>query len=448
MNVKSISPRSKPQSKSNKTILAKLSPPKQITPIKLSDSSTHFSPYNSQSNLSSSRLNLKVKPFPKKAFVISAANQIKQIKRCFSPPAKSVLSPKKATESVLPQSAKNAVSSFSGVLSKYELREMNEYENIYYVGLKASKIIPDQNLKNYGFDDATSNYSIVKGDHIAYQYEVLETLGSGSFAQVVKCLDHRHKREVAIKVIKSHKRFQPQAQIELKILIFLKSEAEKKSFSNFVDIISYFTFRKHICIVFELLSFSLYDLLKANSFNGFSATLVKRFVVQVLQALSFLRQNQIIHCDLKPENIVLVSPHESAVKVIDFGSSCFESEKVYYYIQSRIYRAPEIILGVPYTAAIDMWSLGCIITELVTGTPLFEGESEEDQLNAIIEVFGFPPFELIENGLKAKKFFGPRGKLKNAATPTGRVRLPESKRIEDLVPTKDMLFYDFIKGKR
>jgi dual specificity tyrosine-phosphorylation-regulated kinase 2/3/4 len=85
-----------------------------------------------------------------------------------------------------------------------------------------------------------------------------------------------------------------------------------------------------------------------------------------------------VHCDLKPENILLKQPNKSGIKVIDYGSSCFTNSRIYTYIQSRFYRAPEIILGIPYTMAIDMWSFGCIIAELYTGYPIFPGENETD----------------------------------------------------------------------
>lgn len=97
-----------------------------------------------------------------------------------------------------------------------------------------------------------------------------------------------------------------------------------------------------------------------------------------------------IHCDLKPENILLKDPAKSGIKIIDFGSSCFQGERVYTYIQSRFYRAPEIILGIPYTPAIDMWSFGCIMAEFAMGYPLFPGEDEGDQLSLMMEVLGIP----------------------------------------------------------
>lgn len=114
-----------------------------------------------------------------------------------------------------------------------------------------------------------------------------------------------------------------------------------------------------------------------------------------MQALKYLKEENLIHCDLKPENILLKSPDKSGIKVIDFGSSCFADERIYTYIQSRFYRAPEIILGIPYTPAIDMWSFGCILTELFTGVPLFPGEFEQEQLSLIMEVIGLPDDKIL-----------------------------------------------------
>lgn len=76
------------------------------------------------------------------------------------------------------------------------------------------------------------------------------------------------------------------------------------------------------------------------------------------------------------------------LKIIDFGSSCFTDETPYIYIQSRFYRAPEVILGKKYSTEIDLWSLGCICTELYLGLPIFPGNSQYDQLKRIIDLFG------------------------------------------------------------
>lgn len=79
---------------------------------------------------------------------------------------------------------------------------------------------------------------------------------------------------------------------------------------------------------------------------------------------------------------------------------------VYTYIQSRFYRSPEVILGMNYHMAIDMWSLGCILAELYTGFPIFPGENEQEQLSCIMEVLGVPDKEFINRSSRRKLFFG------------------------------------------
>ncbi|XP_018325659.1 dual specificity tyrosine-phosphorylation-regulated kinase 2 [Agrilus planipennis] len=96
-------------------------------------------------------------------------------------------------------------------------------------------------------------------------------------------------------------------------------------------------------------------------------------------------------------------------QVIDFGSSCYEHQRVYTYIQSRFYRAPEVILGAKYGMPIDMWSLGCILAELLTGFPLLPGEDEADQLACIMELLGMPPQKLLDQSKRAKNFISSKG---------------------------------------
>lgn len=166
-----------------------------------------------------------------------------------------------------------------------------------------------------------------------------------------------------------------------------------------------FIHHKHLCLVFELLSVNLYELIKQNQFRGLSTNLVRVFTAQILDAMTVLNEARIIHCDLKPENILLkkyvhedhvvhythqsmLSLESPTIKVIDFGSACHEAQTMYTYIQSRFYRSPEVLVGLPYTSAIDMWSLGCIATELFLGLPLFPGSSEYNQVSRIVEMLG------------------------------------------------------------
>lgn len=108
-------------------------------------------------------------------------------------------------------------------------------------------------------------------------------------------------------------------------------------------------------------------------------------------------------------NCVLYILLRVSLQVIDFGSSCFENQRVYTYIQSRFYRAPEVILGAKYGMPIDMWSLGCILAELLTGYALFPGEDENDQLACIIELLGMPPQKLLDQSKRSKNFISAKG---------------------------------------
>lgn len=291
------------------------------------------------------------------------------------------------------------------VLTEYEKVEILDFPQVYYFGEGAKKVkaspevnnaqlTGEQEDYNYGYDDTKGNYRINVKDHIAYRYEILAFLGKGSFGVAVKCLDHKTKEEVALKIIKNKKKYYYQAGVELKILQFLK-ENDPEDTMNIIHMKDFVIFRKHLCISFELMSINLYEFLKLNDFEGLSLSLIRRFAIQLLYALKYLKDHNVIHCDLKPENILLKDPSKSGIKIIDFGSSCFQDERVYTYIQSRFYRAPEIILGIPYTPAIDMWSFGCIMAEFVMGQPIFPGEDENDQLSLIMEVIGIPSGEVL-----------------------------------------------------
>ena len=189
---------------------------------------------------------------------------------------------------------------------------------------------------------------------------------------------------------------------------------------------------------------NLYEFIKCHDFRGFSLKLIRRFSKQILSSLILLKSHKVIHCDLKPENILLAHPAHSEIKVIDFGSSCLENEKVYTYIQSRFYRSPEVILGMTYGMPIDMWSLGCILAELLTGYPIFPGENEQEQLACIMEVLGPPEKHLIEKSTRKKLFFDSLGKPRLTVSSKGKRRRPSSKSLQQVLKCEDEAFLDFI----
>ncbi|XP_013411680.1 dual specificity tyrosine-phosphorylation-regulated kinase 2 [Lingula anatina] len=302
-----------------------------------------------------------------------------------------------------------AMKQYMHKLSSFEHHEIFNYPQIYFVGQNAKK---RQGVTggagNNGYDDDQGSYIHIPHDHISYRYEVLKVLGKGSFGQVVKAYDHKNNAHVALKMVRNEKRFHRQAQEEIRILEHLRKQ-DKENNMNVVHMNEHFNFRNHICITFELLSMNLYELIKKNKFQGFSLQLVRKFAHSILQCLDALYKNRIIHCDLKPENILLKQQGRSGIKVIDFGSSCYEHQRIYTYIQSRFYRAPEVILGSKYGMPIDMWSLGCILAELLTGYPLFPGEEEGDQLACIIELLGMPPQKLLDQSKRARNFISSKG---------------------------------------
>uniref|UniRef100_A0A1B6DNE8 dual-specificity kinase n=2 Tax=Clastoptera arizonana TaxID=38151 RepID=A0A1B6DNE8_9HEMI len=344
----------------------------------------------------------------------------------------------------LPLTSVEALKYYGSRLSDYEKLEIEKYPEIWYLGLDACKIHGEEGLsQNGGYDDDNGSYNKVLHDHICYRYEILEVIGKGSFGQVIRALDHKTNQHIAIKIIRNKKRFHHQALIEVRILDHLRKKDQDSSY-NVIHMLEYFYFRNHLCISFELMNLNLYELIKKNNYQGFSLSLIRRFAHSLVQCLRLLHKENIIHCDLKPENVLLKQRGSSSIKVIDFGSSCYAHQRVYTYIQSRFYRSPEVILGLPYGTPIDMWSLGCILAELYTGYPLFPGENEVEQLACVMEVLGVPPEDVIANASRRRLFFDSKGNPRCITNSKGRKRRPGSKDVAVAIRCNDKLFVDFI----
>ena len=359
-------------------------------------------------------------------------------------------------------SPEQAMKLYMHKLTTFEHHEVFNFPQIYFVGSNAKKrqgVVGGAN--NNGYDDDQGSYILVPHDHINYRYEILKVIGKGSFGSVVKAYDHKTQAHVALKIIRNEKRFHRQAAEEVRILEHLRKQDKENSY-NIIHMLEHFQFRNHMCITFELLSINLYELIKKNKFQGFSLQLVRKFAHSMLQCLEALHRNRIIHCDLKPENVLLKQQGRSGIKVIDFGSSCYEHQRIYTYIQSRFYRAPEVVLGARYGMPIDMWSFGCILSELLTGYPLFPGEDEGDQLACVIELLGMPPEKLLESSKRAKNFISSKGYPRYCTVTTipdgstvltggrsrhGKTRGPPASKdfVTALKGCDDPLFIDFLK---
>lgn len=282
----------------------------------------------------------------------------------------------------LPLSPDRASKFFSSKLTEYEKTEILQFKEIFYAG-------KEKRLKSLQVDDEKKNLVLCEGDHVAYRYEIMKLLGQGSFSQVYEAYDWKNKKPVALKVIRNKPKLQKQAKIEVNILKFLKDCPQLSSF------LKSFPFRSHPCIALKIIGPAL-------STVSLAPSQILSYSRSILTNLIFLHKSNIIHCDLKPSNI-LIGPNDTAT-IIDFGTSCYKSEQTYSYIQSRSYRAPEVIFRLKYEEKIDMWSFGCILYEMCTGKILFNQESEKEVLRAIVQIIGKPPAICINNSEKAKMY--------------------------------------------
>ena len=206
---------------------------------------------------------------------------------------------------------------------------------------------------NFGFDDNKGNYII--HSRRSYQLSIRNYICSWnrSFGNVVMANDHKTNRLVAVKIINNHVNWSLQHHQRNQTTQNLQDRQKTLQNSNIISILDNFNFRSHMCIITELLSTNLYSMLELTNFQGFGYDLLRYITKQILTGLQFIHDANIIHCDIKPENIMIKlppSPNHNwfQIKIIDFGSSCFVNETSFTYIQSRYYRAPEVLLGTSY----------------------------------------------------------------------------------------------------
>ncbi|OPJ82435.1 dual specificity protein kinase CLK2 isoform A [Patagioenas fasciata monilis] len=260
------------------------------------------------------------------------------------------------------------------------------------------------------------------GDWLQERYEIISTLGEGTFGRVVQCIDHRRGgARVALKIIKNVEKYKEAARLEINVLEKI-NEKDPENTNLCVRMFDWFDYHGHMCISFELLGLSTFDFLKDNNYLPYPIHQVRHMAFQVCQAVKFLHDNKLTHTDLKPENILFVnsdyelsynlekkrderSVKSTAIRVVDFGSATFDHEHHSTIVSTRHYRAPEVILELGWSQPCDVWSIGCIIFEYYVGFTLFQTHDNREHLAMMERILGPIPSRMIRKTRKQKYFY-------------------------------------------
>ena len=269
------------------------------------------------------------------------------------------------------------------------------------------------------YDDAEGYYNFQVGEVLGGRYEVFATHGKGVFSSVLRARDLRStdgggrdagtsthpQLAVAVKVIRANDTMFKAGQME-KVILNKLSQADPQNKMHCIRMLDSFEYRSHLCLVFEAMDMNLRDLTKKYGRGiGLHISAVRTYATQMLIALDHMKTCGVVHADIKPDNI-LVNESRSAIKICDFGSAMFSGDNtITPYLVSRFYRAPEIILGLPYDHPLDMWSVGCVIYELFTGQILFPGRTNNEMLKFMMDVKGAFPKKMVKKAELGFKHF-------------------------------------------
>ncbi|KAL5615661.1 hypothetical protein BROUX41_005694 [Berkeleyomyces rouxiae] len=293
----------------------------------------------------------------------------------------------------------------------------------FNVSAGKAKTIPDSEGAGGLLEEVDKDgyYKIRIGDILAGRYQLQSTLGKGMFSGVARAIDLTTKELVAVKIIRNNDALRKGGLTEVTILQKL-NEADPENRKHVIRFDRSFEHKGHLCMVFENLSLNLREVLKKFGNNvGINLNATRAYAYQIFVALAHMQACTIIHADLKPDNI-LVNENRKVLKICDLGTAIDRSDaatshdEVAPYLVSRFYRAPEIILGIPYDYAVDMWSIGCTLYELYTGKILFTGDNNNQMLKAIQEIRGRITPKMFKRGQLSDAHFDDKGNFISVET--------------------------------
>mmetsp|Transcript_8149 Transcript_8149/g.13036 ORF Transcript_8149/g.13036 Transcript_8149/m.13036 type:complete len:624 (+) Transcript_8149:74-1945(+) len=250
--------------------------------------------------------------------------------------------------------------------------------------------------------DDEEGYYVPKLDELMdNRYLVQEVnTGKGVYSGVVKAKDRKAGGDtlVAVKVIRANDRMTKAAELEVALLKKLQ-KADKDGTSMIVRLLDTFVYRKHFCLVFECMWGDLRAALKTLTKNrGMTISAVRSYSKQLLSALKHMLHCKIIHCDIKPDNI-LISKSHSAVKFCDLGTAVeISGVNATPYLGSGYYRSPEIVLGCDWGYPVDTWALAATLAEIFTGKVLMPSKTNNQHLKLIMDLKGKIPGKVIKRG--------------------------------------------------
>ncbi|PON76478.1 Serine/threonine protein kinase [Parasponia andersonii] len=325
-------------------------------------------------------------------------------------------------------------------------------------------------------DDRDGHYVFSLGENLTSRYKILSKMGEGTFGRVLECWDRQTREYVAIKVVRSIRKYRDAAMIEVDILEHLAKDEKGCSRYEYILVLAdstvislalgskvfpafFVQLRANSKLVFEKLGPSLFDFLKRNKYHPFPVDLVREFGRQLLESVAYMHDLCLIHTDLKPENILLVSseyvklpgykrvsteemqyrflPKSSAIKLIDFGSTTYDNQNHSSIVSTRHYRAPEVILGLGWSYPCDMWSLGCILVELCSGDALFQTHENLEHLAMMERVLGPLPEHMIQRANRGAEKYFKRGTRLN--WPEGAVSRESIRAVKKLDCLKELV---------